>query len=66
MSATVTVAERAYTIAEVAELKGVSKDFVRRAIRATSGNVLPAKRVGRHYRIGATALEEWWSRMEDA
>lgn len=59
-------AEKAYSITEVAELKGISPDFVRRAIRATSGNVLAAKRVGRGYRISASAVEAWWANLEDA
>jgi excisionase family DNA binding protein len=59
-------AEKAYSIQEVAELKGISPDFVRRAIRATSGNVLPAKKVGRGYRISASAVEAWWAGLEDA
>lgn len=58
-------AERAYTIAEVAELKGVSKEYVRRAIRATEGNVLAAKRIGKGYRISASAIEAWWAGLED-
>lgn len=59
-------AERAYTPAQVAELKGVSKEFVYRAIRATSGNVLAAKRIGKGYRIAASAVEAWWAGMADA
>lgn len=59
-------AERAYTIQQVAELKGVSPDYVRAAIKATEGNTLPAKKVGRGYRISASAVEAWWSGMDDA
>lgn len=59
-------AERAYTITELAELKSVSPDFVRAAIKATDGNVLIAKKVGRSYRISASAAEAWWNRLEDA
>lgn len=66
MSPTVKQAERAYTIAQVADLKGVSPDFVRAAIKRTSGNVLVAKKVGRGYRISATAVEAWWAGLEDA
>lgn len=58
-------AEPAYTIPEVAALKSVSPDFVRRAIRATTGG-LRAKKVGKGYRIGASAVEEWWEGLEDA
>lgn len=59
-------AERAYTAAQVADLKGVSKEYVYRAIRATEGNRLPAKRVGKGYRITATDVESWWEGQEDA
>jgi len=59
-------AERAYSITEAADLKGVSPDTIRRAIRATSGQVLAAKRVGRGYRIAASALEAWWASLDDA
>lgn len=59
-------AERAYTIAEFAALKSVSPDFVRAAIKATKGNTLPAKKVGRGYRITASAGEAWWNGMADA
>lgn len=60
------VAEAAYTIHEAAELKRVSPNFVRNAIRATEGNVLRAKKVGKGYRISASALEEWFDGLEDA
>lgn len=66
MSPQVKQAERAYTIVEAAELKSVSPDFVRAAIRAKEGNTLPAKKIGRGYRITASALEAWWDRMADA
>lgn len=66
MNPPVKTAERAYTIVEVAEIKGVSPDYVRNAIRATEGNTLAAKKVGRGYRISASAVEAWWSAMDDA
>jgi hypothetical protein len=68
-------AEAAYSITEAAELKSVSPGFIRAAIRATGGKdpktgrvVVPlrAKRVGKAYRIGASALDDWFSRLEDA
>lgn len=65
----VKTAERAYTIVEAAELKSVSPDFIRAAIRRTDpskGPVLPAKRVGRGYRINASALEAMWEGLADA
>ena len=66
MSGKVKEAEKAYTIPQVAELKNVSPDFVRAAIKRTEGNTLAAKRVGRGYRISASAVEAWWSAMDDA
>lgn len=66
MSAKSREAERAYTIQQVAELKGVSPGFVREAIRRTEGNVLLAKKVGKGYRIAASAVESWWAGLEDA
>lgn len=69
MSPSVKTAERAYTIVEAAELKSVSPDFVRAAIRRTDpeqGPLLAAKKVGRGYRISATALEAWWAGHADA
>lgn len=59
-------AERAYTLDQAAELLSISKDTLRRAIKATEGNVLPAKLVGGRYRIRASALDAWWERLEDA
>lgn len=59
-------AEKAYTIAQAAELKNVSPDFIRAAIKATRGNTLPAKKVGRGYRIKASSLEAWFDGLEDA
>lgn len=59
-------AEKAYTIVQVADLKNVSPDFVRAAIKATSGNTLAAKKVGRGYRISASAVESWWAGLVDA
>lgn len=66
MTSPVKTAERAYTIPQAAELKEVSPDYIRSAIRATSGNVLAAKKVGRSYRISASALEAWWNGLADA
>lgn len=60
------VAEVAYTIDEAAALKRVGPDTIRKAIRATSGNTLAAKKVGRGYRIAASALEAWWDGLADA
>lgn len=61
---------KAYTIDEAAEIKGVSPGYIRKAIKATEGNVLLAKNIGnsRHprYRILASELDAWFSRLEDA
>jgi excisionase family DNA binding protein len=64
------VAEKAYTIAEVAELKSVSVGFVRAAIHATGEDPahppLEAKRPGgKTYRISASAIETWWAAQPD-
>ena len=60
------VAEKAYTLAEAAELKSVSIGYLRKAIKATDGNTLAAKRVGKEYRVTASALEAFWSGLDDA
>lgn len=57
-------AEDAYTIPEAAAIKRVSPDTIRRAIKAKT-NGLRAKKVGRGYRIAASALEEWWDGLPD-
>lgn len=59
-------AEAAYTLAEAAALKRVSQDTLRRAIKATEGNVLRAKRIGKGYRISASALEDWFDGLDEA
>lgn len=63
-------AERAYTIAEAAELKSVSPSTIRAAIKATEGNVLAAKNIGSEsqprYRVSASALEAWFDGLVDA
>lgn len=59
-------AEQVYTLAEAADIKRVSKDHLRRAIKAKEGPILAAKIVGRGYRISASALEAWWAAQADA
>lgn len=59
------VAERAYTLAEAAELKSVSINYLRAAIKRTDGHGLAAKRVGKEYRITASALEAFWDALPD-
>ena len=59
-------AEEAYTIQEAAAIKRVGPDTIRRAIKATQGATLKAKKVGKGYRISASALEDWWEQLEDA
>lgn len=63
---TTTEAEAAYTISEAAEVKRVSPDLIRRAIKSTEPPFIRAKKVGRGYRIAASALEDWWNQLEDA
>lgn len=66
-------AERAYTIDEAAELKSVSPGYIRKGIKSnglpdSKGRVMPplaAKKVGKGYRIGASALEAWWALLPD-
>lgn len=59
-------AEAAYTVTEAAEIKRVSRDLILRAIRATEGNVIRAKKVGRGYRISASELDAWFDRLDEA
>lgn len=59
-------AEEVYTVDEAAKIKRVSPTLIRRAIRATSGNTLAAKKVGKGYRITASALDAWFNGLEDA
>jgi excisionase family DNA binding protein len=59
-------AERVYTTREAAELKRVSEKTITRAINATEGNTLDAKRVGRGYRIKASDLDAWFDGLVDA
>ena len=55
---------------EAAEEASVSEKTLRRAIAATDPNAwpppLPAKRMGRGYRITDTALREWIASWPDA
>ncbi|WP_181312501.1 helix-turn-helix domain-containing protein [Nocardioides campestrisoli] len=62
----VVVAEEVYTIPEAAAIKKVSSDLIRRAIRATEGNTLAAKKVGKGYRIKASELDAWFDGLDDA
>lgn len=59
-------AQRAFTIASAAELKDVSRDTIRRAIRATEPPFLRAKKVGGRIRIAEQDLEAWWEQLPDA
>jgi excisionase family DNA binding protein len=59
-------AERAYSIPEAAEVKSLSEATIRRAIHAQVGNVLAAKKVGRHYRIAASELDRWFDDLPEA
>lgn len=59
-------AEKVYTLKEAAAIKSVSEDTLRRHIRATVGNVLPAKIIGRGYRIKASDLDAWYDALDDA
>lgn len=59
-------AEKAYTVTEAAERKGVSTGTIRRAIHATEGPCLNAKRVGGRIRISASELDAWFASLPDA
>jgi excisionase family DNA binding protein len=58
--------EESYTVAQVAAMKNVSQGFVRQAIHATEGAVLRAKKLGKGYRIDASAVDAWWKDLPDA
>ncbi|WP_193636267.1 helix-turn-helix domain-containing protein [Brachybacterium subflavum] len=49
----------AVTIDEAADLVPFSADYLRKAIRRTDGNPLPARLAGRKYVIRVADLEEW-------
>lgn len=60
-------AERVYTTTEAAEIKRVSPDTIKRAIKSTDPDKhLVAKRLTSGYRIKASDLDDWWDRLEDA
>lgn len=59
-------AQRAFSVAAAADLKGVSQDTIRRAVRATEPPFLRAKKVGGRIRIAEDELEAWWTSLEDA
>lgn len=59
-------AEKVYTTREAAEVKSVSEKMLTRAIKATEGNTLDAKKVGRGYRIKASDLDDWYDRLASA
>jgi excisionase family DNA binding protein len=64
MSKTVLTPREACSITEAADLEGRSPDTIRRAIRATEGACLRSTKVGKTNRISASALEDWWKRLE--
>ena len=66
--------EKHYTVPEAAEVAGMSESTLKRAINATEGHVLRAKRKpsrngdgpGRGYVIPGSALTEFLDGLEDA
>jgi excisionase family DNA binding protein len=52
-----------YKLKGAAAATGVSEDQLRKEIHAGR---LPAKRVGRHYMIGALELRRWFEALPDA
>lgn len=59
-------AEQVYDLRTAAEIKSVSVDTLRRAIKATEGNVLIAKKAGKGYRVTASELDAWFDRLPNA
>lgn len=55
--------EQRYEPKDAADLMGVNKETILRAIRAGE---LPAKRFGKGYRIKGSDLEAWYDGLEDA
>lgn len=55
-----------YTVSQVAQLTGLSVDFIRRAIRATDPDMhLPARLAGAKYVVLATDLEKWLKNLPE-
>ncbi|PMC76372.1 helix-turn-helix domain-containing protein [Brachybacterium sp. UMB0905] len=50
------------TISEATSIVPLSEDYLRKAIKRTEGNVLPARLIGRKYVIRVQDLDEWMSR----
>lgn len=59
-------AEAAYTLREAAAIKRVSPTLLRKAIHATEGPTLRAKRVSNGYRVTASELDRWFDSLDDA
>ena len=59
-------AEQVYDLREAASIKRVSVDTLRRAIKATEGNTLAAKKAGKGYRVKASDLDAWFEGLPDA
>lgn len=49
----------AVSLDQAADLVPLSEDYLRKAIKRTEGNVLPARLVGRKYVVSVKALTEW-------
>lgn len=56
----------AYSITEAAAASGVSADYIKRAIHATTGPSLRAKKAGAKYLIRRVDLEDWLQSLPDA
>lgn len=52
----------AVTLAEAADLTPFSEDYLRKAVRRTSGNPLPARFAARKYVVTIDHLREWVER----
>lgn len=52
----------AYPLREAAEMVSLSEDYLRRAIKRTEGNHLPAQKVGKKYLVRHEDLAAWIAR----
>lgn len=55
----------AVTLEEATDLVPFSSDYLRKAVKRTAGNILPARFAGRKYIITVDALRAWVEREGD-
>lgn len=56
----------AVTLSEATELVPFSEDYLRKAVKRTAGNPLPARLAGRKYVVTVDALAAWVNEEGDA